>query len=295
VPHQRIGARGGLAVACALAVLAVGCGGSDDPSSASATAAPTTETTVVEPTPVGGLLAEIGTNRLYAVNRALGLALRNVSDAPVAVRQVQLTSDQFATVAAVDREVTLQPGGRRFVVPLPYGEVRCDEEATDTFGVLLVLADGTELRLDAAEEYAGAVGRLHARECAAADVRERVDISFGDDWTMDGFAIAGELHLAQRHPGDPVAIDDAVGNVIFTLHLQDAHPVVGVSDDDPSSVVPVTISADRCDPHAVAEFKRPYVFLSWVTVGDAAPVPVELTLTGGARQALVDLIAACSV
>ena len=57
----------------------------------------------------------------------------------------------------------------------------------------------------------------------------------------------------------------------------------------------MTISADRCDPHAVAEFKTPYVFLSWVAVGDGDPVPVPLTLTGGARQALIDLIAACSV
>jgi len=37
------------------------------------------------------------------------------------------------------------------------------------------------------------------------------------------------------------------------------------------------------------------VFLSWIEVGDAEPVPVELDLTGGARQALVDLVAACSV
>ena len=67
-----------------------------------------------------------------------------------------------------------------------------------------------------------------------------------------------------------------------------------MSDDEPTASVPVTISADRCDPHAVAEFKRPYVFLGWVGVGDADPVPVELVLTGGARQALVDLIASCS-
>ena len=46
---------------------------------------------------------------------------------------------------------------------------------------------------------------------------------------------------------------------------------MAVTDDEPSTSVPVTISADRCDPHAVAEFKRPYVFLSWVAVGDARP------------------------
>jgi hypothetical protein len=244
---------------------------------------------------VGGVVAEIGTNRLYVVNRAFGLALRNVGDEPVAVRQVQLRSSQFAIVPITDREVTLQPGGQRFVVPLPYGEVRCDVEPEPTFDVVVVVAGGEELHLDAAEEYAGAVGRLHSRECAAADVLDRVDITFGDQWTRDGIAISGELLLEQRHPGAPVAIDDAVGNVIFTLQLGRSHPVLGVSDAAPSARMPVTISADRCDPHAVAEFKRPHVFLGWVGVGEDAPVPVELVLTGRARAALDELIAACSV
>jgi hypothetical protein len=276
-------------IVAGIAVLLWGaaCGGSDDDSAAAST-------TTRPPEPVGGVVAQLGTNRLYTVNRAFGLALRNVGDEPVVVRHVQLVSDQFEQLPVTDREVTLQPTGRRFVLPLPYGEVRCDVEPTDTFDVLVIVDDGEELRLEATEEYAGAVGRLHARECAAADVLERVDIAFGDEWTQDGFAISGELTMTQRHPGDPVAIDDAVGNVIFTLVLEDAHPVLQVSDEEPAASVPVTISADRCDPHAVAEFKRPYVFLSWVSVGDGEPVPVELVLTGAARQALVDLIAACS-
>ena len=119
-------------------------------------------TTTTAPEPVGGIVAEIGTNRLYAVDHGLGLALRNLGDEPVAVRQVQLTSDQFTTVPITDRAVTLQPGGRRFVVPLPYGEARCDVEPEETFGVVVVVDDGEELHLDATEEYAGAVGRLHA-------------------------------------------------------------------------------------------------------------------------------------
>jgi hypothetical protein len=282
----------------AITLLAAGCGDTTGPSSASSsptsTVPPETAATTA-PEPVGGVIAELGTNRLYTVNRAFGLVLRNVGDEPVVVRQVQLDSSRFATLPIADREVALQPGGPRFVVPLPYGEVRCDGEPEETFGVVVVVDDGEELHLEATEEFAGAVGRLHARECAAADVLDRVDVAFGDDWTKDGVSISGELLLEQRHPGEQVAVDNAVGNVIFTLHLDDAHPVARVSDDEPSARVPVTISADRCDPHAVAEFKRPYVFLSWIAVGDGEPVPVELVLSGGAREALIELIAACSV
>ena len=55
------------------------------------------------PEPVGGLVAEIGTNRLYAVHRAFGLALRNVADEPVVVQEMQLDSDLFATLPPTER------------------------------------------------------------------------------------------------------------------------------------------------------------------------------------------------
>jgi hypothetical protein len=274
-----------------LALVVMGCAGDDDPAAVTTTAAPRID---AAREPVRGLVAELGTNRLYVVDRAFGLSLRNVGDEPVVVRQAQLVSSRFATVPPSAREVTLQPGGQRFVLPLPYGEVRCDGEPEAAFPVVLVVDEGEELRLEVPEEYDGAVARLHARECKAAEVRERVDITFGDAWAMDGITISGELRLDQRTPGEPVAIDDAVGNVLFTLLLEQAHPVLRVTDEAPSARVPVTISADRCDPHAVAEFKQPYRFLAWVTLGDDEPVPIALDLTGGARAALDALIASCS-
>jgi hypothetical protein len=276
-----------------VALLAAACGDTTGPA-ASTTTEPEPTTTVTAPEPVQGLVAELGTNRLYAIHRAFGLVLRNVTDQLVVVQEMQLESDLFAELPPTKRTVTLPAGGRRLVLALPYGEVRCDDEPGPTFPVRVVLDGGGELHLDAPEEDVGAVARLHARECAAADVRERADITWGEEWVQDGTRVTGELHLDQRHPGERVAIDDATGNVIFTLVLEDAHPVLEVSDAAPSATVPVIISADRCDPHAVAEFKTPYLFLSWATVGDADPVPVPLELTGAARQALVDLIATCS-
>lgn len=274
-----------------VALLATGCRDTADRPSPTPTSAPTVADA---PEPVDGLIAEIGTNRLYAVDRALGLVLRNVTDHPVEVSDVRLDSPLFAPLPATRRTVVLSPDGRRVVLPVPYGEVRCDNEPSPTFAVIVTLASGVEVHLDAPEEYDGAVARLHQRECAAADVLERVEITWGDGWVQDGSTTTGELHLAQRHHGQPVAIDDAVGNVIFTLVLGRAHPVLAISDDAPTASVPVTISADRCDPHAVAEFKTPHRFLSWVAVGAAAPVPVPLELTGAARVALDQLIASCS-
>src|SRR5688572_18540651 len=114
------------AAAALVAALVVACAGEPGSEPAPPPSAAPTTTVVEEPTPVGGLVATIGTNRLYAVDRGFGLGLQNVSDEPVVVRQLQLDSDLFETVALTARGVVLPPRGRRLVLPVPYGEARCD-------------------------------------------------------------------------------------------------------------------------------------------------------------------------
>lgn len=294
---RRIVATAGLA-----AGLAVPACGDDGGSAASTTVAPTTTattdaatTTTTEPEPVEGLLATVATNRLFVTRHAFGLGLRNVGSTPVSVVAVRLDSGLYEPAATGEETVLLQAGGRRFVVPVPYGEPRCGDGVSDAHAVVVTTEDGRELRVPAVEEFPGAIARLHERECFGVDVRERADFRFGDDWTQDGTAITGELLLDQRHTDAPVAVDDVRGNVIFTVIVgRDERPILRVDDDEPSASVPITISADRCDPHAVAEFKQPYVFQSWIAVGDGEPVPVVLEAIGGARTALAELIASCS-
>ena len=40
----------------------------------------------------------------------------------------------------------LEPGGRRFVLPVAYGEARCDGDPEETFAAVVVLDDGEELK-----------------------------------------------------------------------------------------------------------------------------------------------------
>ena len=289
-----MGRFGRATIVAIVVVLACGCAGSSDTPSASPSTAPADTTAVDEPAPVGGLVATIGTNRLYALDRGLGLGLRNVGDEPVMVREIQLESPLFATVPLVAEEVLLMPGGRRFVLPVPYGEVQCDNEPDERFAVVVVVDSGEELQMPAAEDYPGAIGRLHGRECAAAAVRERADLRFGDRWTRDGNAVSGELVLEQLRPGEPVTVDDAAGSVIFTIRVDDDEPpILRVTDDEPLAGVPVTVSAERCDPHALGESKRTFIFLAWVAVGEAEPVAMDLEPTGAARSALEQVFSTC--
>jgi hypothetical protein len=220
--------------------------------------------------------------------------VQNVGDETVVIREFRLDSGLFAPEPMTAREVVLRPGGRRLVLAAPYGEAVCGDDAKSTVGAVIVVDGGEELRVPAVEDDPGAIGRVHNRECAAAEVHERVDITFGDEWTRDGVSVTGELILEQREGGAPVAIDDAVGNVIFRLAFaEEGHPVLRVTDDAPTARAQITISADRCDAHAVAEFKRPFVFLSWIAIGDERTVPVELEPTGPGRAALEALLGTC--
>lgn len=243
------------------------------------------------PGPVEGLVAEVGVNRLFQPRRQLGLGLRNVSGAPITVTGFQLRSDRFATVEPEGREVVLPPG-RRLVIPLPYGPVRCGGDGG--YEAAVSLDGGREVVLPAPEERPGAVDAVHERECAAEEVRGLVDLRFEGRWGREGVAISGELVLERRRPSPAVAVDDVTGNVIFTvLTGTDERPVLRLDEGQQRSSVPVTISADRCDTHAVAEFKRPMVFLSWVAVDEGEPTPVEIEAAGATRDALEALLASC--
>jgi hypothetical protein len=284
------------ALVAVLVALGAGCGSGDDDARATADAPSTASTTTTTPEPVGGLVASIGTNRLYSLDRGFGLRLRNVGDEPMVVQHLQLDSPLFEPVDPTDEEVLVPEQHRGYVLPLPYGEARCNGEPQETFDTVVVLDSGEELRVPASEDDPGAIGRLHARECAAAEVRDLVDLGWGDEWvTESNEAVRGDLVLEQRQAGAAVAVEDAAGSVIFTvLPESDASPILLVDDDEPTDAVPVVISADRCDPHALAEAKRTFAFVAWVAVGDAEAVPVDIEPTGPARAALEGLLSTCS-
>lgn len=284
------GARAGLA----LALWVAACSGSSDTAPPPETTATTVTTTTEPPVPVGGLVATIEVSRLFSLQRALALGLQNVGDEPVVVQYIQLETPLFETEPLTAREVLLQPGSRELVMPVPYGPPVCEgDPSVDSFTAVAVVEGGRELRMKAPEKNAGGIGRLHARECAAEQVREAVDLHFGEAWRADGRSIAGELVLEQLQGGTSADVDEMAGTVIFGVTVDASAPVLQVSDDQPVDVAPVTVSADRCDPHALIESKKTFVFLAWISVDGAEPVPVEVRPTGSARAALDQLLASC--
>jgi hypothetical protein len=58
--------------------------------------------------------------------------------------------------------------------------------------------------------------------------------------------------------------------------------------DSASSAISFTPAS--CDAHVLAETKKPYVFVLNVTVGNGTPVPMDLPLDQGDRDALAAMV-----
>ena len=278
------------AAALALVWLTAACGDTTPDPGASAPSSTSAPTTTV-PGPVDGIVATVDVNRLFALERAHGLGLQNVGDEVRTVVAVGLESPLYGDAPLDDREVVLRPGARRLVMPAPYGPPRCDGDPEATFTAVVRLDDGAELRIPAAQPHARTLARLHAKECAAAAVQGSVELR-ADDWVRDGDSAGGTLSLVAVRPGVEAEVTELAGNVIFSL--QTVHgATLRLDEGDEDADVEVVVRAERCDQHALAEVKRPFVFGAWVALGGAEPALVELHPTGRALAVVQDIFATC--
>ena len=273
-----------LVVACAVvATLPADRGGADSGATPGAPAAA-----------IPGVHTTLQRSTLFETHRALLLEVRNSGDHDIRVGGIQLDSALFEAVPPEDRDAVVRPTGRPVAMPLPFGTAVCDDVAEKP-PQLVTDIDGEPVRVPVDEVPAGVLAGLHDAECAAAAVRADVELRLGDHWQrIPPRTVEGELEVVQRRPGVTAAVDELLGNVIFTVGGGSGPGAwAEVSDDRPSSGVDVAITAARCDPHALIEYKRTFILTALVTVGGEEPVRVDIAAEGEARRALEDLLAAC--
>lgn len=241
-----------------------------------------------------GLEATLRRSRLFETRRQIGLELAAGGDADVHVGTIQLVTPLYETVPPTDRDATLAAGDGARLMPIPFGAARCDTEPEGPPELVAVI-DGEEVRVALTEHPAGMLARLRDIECASAVVLDDVGLELSGDWTVtDPHTASGQLTLTQRTPGVTATVDEVKDNVIFSVTTANAtSPVLSVDDDQPSAAVGVTISASRCDAHALIEYKRTFKFAVEVRIGDDDPVPVDVEAQGDARTALEELLRSC--
>lgn len=274
-----------LTVACAL-VGACSAGGDGDDGGDAAAGGPVEAASDID------LQATLQRSTLFETQRALLLTVSNDRDQDLQVSTIQLDTALFEAVPPQDREARLRAGDR-MAMPLRFGEPRCDAGAGEP-SLLVAEVDGEEVRVALEERPSNLLAALHESECAAAAVLADVELRLGDAWQLtETRTVAGELQVTQREDGVTATVEGVRGNVIFTVRTDETEPVVEVSDDQPSSAAGVAITASRCDPHALIEYKRTFIFTASVRVGDDEPVEVDVPAEGDARRVLEDLLTSC--
>ncbi|WP_409328559.1 hypothetical protein [Trujillonella humicola] len=290
---RRTAARALAPVVALVAVLggaACGSGGSSSSPPAPAPSSPASSSPALRSgppvPPVAGIAAEVVENR---TDRAAGgqvqVKVTDTGTEPFAVTSVALDSPGFTPLAPVAVTASFVPG-RRIDLPTPYGAPVCGSAAEPAAARLTLVRPGgavEELRVPlVAEVLAG----VHARLCAAEAVQEIVAVS------VVGLAPAGDTltgRLAVTRTGGAeagVTVTRVEGNVLYTAEAE--LPLeLGAGEREVSAGLMITTA--RCDAHALAETKQPYLMPLAVAVDGGPEVVLDLPLDEVQRGQLREL------
>jgi hypothetical protein len=239
------------------------------------------------------LTATLQRSTLFETRRSLRLTVTNGGDHDLEIAAVQLSSPLFEPAPPQVRDVTVAARDR-VAIPLPFGTPQCDDVA-DQPPELVARIAGEEVRVAIEERPDNLLAELNDIECEASAVLASVDVHLGDTWTpTEARTIEGEIELAQRDSGVRAVLEEVRSNVIFGVSTAgSAGPPLEVSDDAPSAAGPIAITAVRCDPHALIEYKRTFIFSTYVALDGGEPTRVDIEAEGGARRALEELLRSC--
>jgi hypothetical protein len=276
-----------------LFLVAVGCSGDDDAGTRSAAGTDAAAGEGGSGEPAVPLTATLQRSTLFETRRSLRLTVTNGGAQDLEIAAVQLDSPLFELAPPQVRDVPVAASDR-VAIPLPFGTPQCGDVADERPEVIARIA-GEDVRVPIEERPDGLLSELRDIECAASAVLASVDLRLGDTWNRtEPRTIEGEIELAQRSSGATAVLEEVRGNVIFTVSGADAAgSAVEVSDETPSASGPIAITASRCDPHALIEYKRTFILTAYVALNGGERTRVDITAQGDARRALEELLRSC--
>jgi hypothetical protein len=210
----------------------------------------------------------------------------NTGDAPFTVTSVALDSPGFASLPPQAESATYQPK-QVIDLPTPFGDAVCGTAAQPAVALLTVVRpDGTteDLRVPLSADI---LDLIHEQTCAAEAVLAVADIRVSD-LHDDGDGSTGTLTLTRQSGSQSVIVTRLGRSVVLAPTVADLPLRLAGGADSASSAISFTPAS--CDAHVLAETKKPYVFVLSVTVGDGNPVPMDLPLDQGDRDALAAMV-----
>ncbi len=240
--------------------------------------------------PVPGISGEVVRLRTdEALGGQVQVRLTDTGDRSFTVTAVALRSPAFADQPLAVQTAAYRPG-QVIDLPVPFGPVDCAVDVVPvTAEVVLTWADGRAETV--AVPLAGdALQTVRTEECAVARVLAQVTIAvrgFGDA----GADVTGSVVVTRvAGSSDDVRLLSLGRSVLMAPVAEGLPRTVPVGQ--PAVVVPIRIGMASCDPHILAETKKPFVFPLLVEVAGRSAA-VDLPLDAGQRgqlQALVDRV-----
>jgi hypothetical protein len=264
------------------ALLTAACGGIGTP-----TADPPPQSSAAAVPAVTGIEAEAVLLRTdEAVGGQFQVRVTDTGDEPFSVTAVGLDSPGFAPLPASAVTADFVPG-RVIDLPTPYGAPECGTAPTPALATLTVVRPGGVPESVSVPLSGDVLERIHDEECAVLAVRSVVDIGL-TGLAADGDALTGTLTLTRRS-GDERVVASRLSRSVLVEPTAEELPLV-LPRNERSASTPVSFSPATCDPHVLAETKKPYVFPLAVEVGDDEAVAVDLPLDASARDLLAALV-----
>jgi hypothetical protein len=221
-----------------------------------------------------------------AVGGQVQVRVTSTGDDGFTVTAVALDSAGFTALPPVAVTAEFAPG-RVIDLPTPYGVPVCSAAPLPAAVQLTVVRPDGRVESVRAPLAADVLEVVHDEECAVLAVAEVVDVSV-TGLADDGDALSASLTLTRRS-GDQRVAATALSRSVLLEAAADGLPLV-LAGGERSATTAVSFTPATCEPHVLAETKKPYVFPLMVEVGDGDPVPVDLPLDAAARARLAALV-----
>lgn len=276
---------GRLAIALiAATLLATACAADDSDGVAESTTTSTTAAPAPPPSTVPlspGVDVTLQQYRADEVAQQIGIQVTNRTDGVIEVATARIDWAGLAQIAATDVDYPVAPGVT-VDLKVEYGDAVCSDPPLvaetlppDPIAVEVVTAAGETLRWPV-DDVRGVLARLHGLDCRRQAVEHLVAVEIGRTWTPSdaGDAVMGELTLSRRHATGAATLTGISGSVLLNV---DIAPEAATELTGDTLTIPIVVtSANRCEPHALADSKKTYDFQVTIEV-DGVDASISVT------------------
>ena len=277
-----------------LLVLAGCAAGGDAPAAGSAAEPTATTSAVTSPAmtspattspAVPGIEGEVVRLRTdAAIGGQVHVRLTDTGTSSFTVTAVALTSPAFAPQPTTAQTAAYAPG-RTIDLPVPFGAVDC-AAAVQPVAAVVELDRGSGPEQVTVPLAGDDLQLVFDAECAAQRLAEQVALSV-EGFAPDGDQVRGSVVLTRVDDGGDVVVTSVGRSVLLEPAVPDLPTTLADGDDE--MTLPLTVGLATCDPHVLAEAKKPFVFPVAVEAAGGSAV-VDLPLSDQQRAQLQELV-----